>query len=644
MTYSEVDEKLLLNFSLKNCQKNQHYQIKLLIGELSNVEYQSEEIKCNQDGVEIIFSKKMPCNFYFSKRQKVKINVIKKKAIDSNYKKKISERLTILSSLIASPDSIYERKINDNNPNSEIISIKIEKDISNSEDNKTSLFDFFKCGLKLSCYISLDYSNEINNPLKNTTINYLNILKNISGAVSNYTKNHLFYAFGFGAKPVKNFSNQNVFNLNMDEKDSSINTLDKVIQNFNSCLSNNLIKPEENRNFSSLIRKITNEIYFLYELRYYNVSFILTRGNLEKNDIQKTIDAIIESSYLPLTIFVIGIGKNDFSQIQKFFGSNHKCSSLGMEKMRNNVFFASLIDDFSNSDEKLISWCIKELSKQIISFYELNKTSPQDIYQNKLKGIRKSFHFYNSSMGVEKSVLSDSQNKKENLNDLNDQIENVKLDALNTDYIYNPYIKDINKNKNEDIKNNEKENKGSGSFEELSDKKFVIKKPKMYESVLDKNNSKDNTNSISNNNSEDNKKKTTDEPTSTDDSNFYIQKPTDSISEPIKDNPKKKFNNNEEKDTEAPAPIIIDNKKYCININTESISDSNQNWDYNPYAEDLKKKKNEKNNEKINIKKNNYSMEQKKMNNISEASEFNSTNTSENIICSDFFLFGDCSK
>jgi hypothetical protein len=640
MAYSEVDEKLLLNFSLKNCQKNIHYKIELFIEELSNVEYQSEEIKCNQNGLEIIFSKKMPCNFYFSKRQKVKINVIKKIPIDSNYKKKISERVTLLSSLIASPDSIYERKINDKNPNSEVISIKIEKDISNSEDNKTSLFDFFKCGLKLSCYISLDYSNEINNPLKNTTINYLNILKNISGTISNYTKNHLFYAFGFGARPIKNFSNQNVFNLNMDEKDSSINTLDKVIQNFNSCLSNNLISPEENRNFSSLIKKITNEIYFLYELRYYNVSFILTRGNLEKNDIQKTIDAVIESSYLPLTIFVIGIGKNDFSQIQKFIGSNHKFSSLGMEKMRNNVLFASLIDDFSNSDEKLISWCIKELSKQITSFYELNKTSPEDIYQNKLKGIRKSFHIYNSSVGVEKSVLSDSQNKKGSLNDLNDKMENMNLDALNTDYIYNPYIKDINKNK--DIKNNETENKGTGSFEELSDKKFIIKKPQMYESVLDKNNPKGNTNSISNNNSEDNKAKTTDEPATTVDNNFYVQKPTDSIREPIKENPKKKLNNNEEKDTEAPAPIIIDNKKYCIG--TESICDSNQNLNYNPYAEDLKRKKNEKNNEKINIQKNNYSMEQKIMNNISEASEFNSTNTSENIKCSNFFLFGDCSK
>ena len=384
MSYSEVDEKLLLNFSLKNCQENINYRIELFIKEISNIEFKSEEIECNQNGLEIIFSKKMPCNFHFGKRQKVKINVIKENKMNSDNKKKISERVTLLSSLIASPNSIYERKINDKNPNSEVISIKIEKDTSRMENNKISIFDFFKGGLKLSCFISVDYSNEITNPLKNTTINYINILQNVSSAISNYTKNHLFYAFGFGARPRNTFSNINVFSLNMNEKDSSINTIEKVIQNFNSCLSKNLIEPQENRNISSLIKKITNEIYNLYELRFYNVSFILTRGNIEKNDIQKTIDAIIESSYLPLTIFVIGIGKNDFSQIQKIIGSNHKYSSLGMEKMRNNILFTSLIDDFSNSDEKLISWCIKELTKQIINFYELTKTSPENIYQEEL--------------------------------------------------------------------------------------------------------------------------------------------------------------------------------------------------------------------------------------------------------------------
>ena len=164
MSYSEVDEKLLLNFSLKNCQENIHYKIELFIKEISNIEFKSEEIECNQNGLEIIFSKKMPCNFYFGKRQKVKINVIKENKMNSDNKKKISERVTLLSSLIASPDSIYERKINDKNPNSEVISIKIEKNTSRMENNKISIFDFFKGGLKLSCFISVDYSNEITNP------------------------------------------------------------------------------------------------------------------------------------------------------------------------------------------------------------------------------------------------------------------------------------------------------------------------------------------------------------------------------------------------------------------------------------------------------------------------------------------------
>ena len=58
MSYSKPDDKLLLNFSIKNCQKNVNYIVEITIEELSNTEFKSEEIKCNQDGLEIFFSKK----------------------------------------------------------------------------------------------------------------------------------------------------------------------------------------------------------------------------------------------------------------------------------------------------------------------------------------------------------------------------------------------------------------------------------------------------------------------------------------------------------------------------------------------------------------------------------------------------------
>ena len=164
---------------------------------------------------------------------------------------------------------------------------------------------------------------------------------------------------------------------------------------------------------------------------------------------------------MPLTIFVIGIGKNDFSQIKKVLGTNHKSTSLGMEKMRNNELFASLIEDFSNDDEKLISWCIQELSKQIFNFYSLIKTTPENIYKENLKSIKQSFHLYNSSIAIESSVLSDSQNK-------NDQMEKININSINNNpFNYNIKIKmDDNNN---DIPNKDNNNN-------IEEKKFYNKK------------------------------------------------------------------------------------------------------------------------------------------------------------------------
>ena len=59
---------------------------------------------------------------------------------------------------------------------------------------------------------------------------------------------------------------------------------------------------------SKLRRKITDKIYKLYELRNFNVLFILAKELPYRKDKQELIDSIIESSYLPLIIIVIGEG------------------------------------------------------------------------------------------------------------------------------------------------------------------------------------------------------------------------------------------------------------------------------------------------------------------------------------------------
>ena len=82
-----------------------------------------------------------------------------------------------------------------------------------------------------------------------------------------------------------------------------------------------------------MIKNIIKNIYKIYEIKNYYASFIIIRADINNNDKKEIINSIIESSYLPLTIFIIGVGNNNFPNLKKIV-LNHKYmySSLGMKK------------------------------------------------------------------------------------------------------------------------------------------------------------------------------------------------------------------------------------------------------------------------------------------------------------------------
>ena len=549
MSFSATAEKLNLSFCLKNCDKEINYSIKVILsnstGYIQN--FETEEKKCVGNELSVRFNKKMSCVYYFEYRQNLKINIIRK--IPLSNKIIVTERLTVLSSLISSPKAYYERKCNDKDGYKETICINLDKENDNSLVQNKSLFEYFKSGVKLSCFLSFDFSSSPNIPtLNDTRMNYTQLLKHINLIISSYTHNHIFYSNGFGAK-YKN-SDESIFNLNMKEKkDSAIETIEKVNHNFDECIEKHLLKREKSIALSSLIKKINDDIYKLYEIRYYNVSFIFIRNNVNKNDLSLIKDKIIESSYLPLTIFVIGIGKNDFIETKKLIGSKFQFSSKGMEKMRNNIYFIDLIKDFSNNSEELISYTFKLLYKQIIEFFSLMKCSPKKIEEDNLDCIKISFNKYNSSIWVEDKINND---------------DNKSI----IDYS-NPYQKD-NYSKKSTGKEDNKKNK--------------------HEQNNNNNNSPP----------------------------LFTPTPSDSINPGIKDNP---YVGKKE------TPKIPD-KKYYIPANSV-VAQSQIDKEYNPYLGENQKKSIE------NMNQSNNSSDLKKINNISGASEFNSTKNSEGIKNSD---------
>jgi hypothetical protein len=154
-----------------------------------------------------------------------------------------------------------------------------------------------------------------------------------------------------------------------------------------------------------MVKKITKDIFRFYDEKYYNIFFILARELTDISDKQNTIDAFIESGYLPLTIIIIGEGKNNFESMKELFGKKIVQSSNGMLKNRDNIIFMNFSDDFNENSELLSEWCLREISKQMLSFYDLAKCNPEQIKKNNIGNIRNSINVYKQSYALYESKI-----------------------------------------------------------------------------------------------------------------------------------------------------------------------------------------------------------------------------------------------
>lgn len=101
---------------------------------------------------------------------------------------------------------------------------------------------------------------------------------------------------------------------------------------------------------------------------------ILTDGKID--DIDKTIDNLVESSFLPLSVIIIGIGKADFSSmIQLDADENPLINSKGQKAKRDLVQFVPFLK-YESNPELLANEVLAEIPRQIIEYYEQNNLDP----------------------------------------------------------------------------------------------------------------------------------------------------------------------------------------------------------------------------------------------------------------------------
>jgi hypothetical protein len=251
--------------------------------------------------------------------------------------------------------------------------------VSNSFLTRNYTFvDYLKAGVQLGLSIAIDFTGSNGPPTDSRSLHFINgqepnqyerAIYACGNIMAYYDYDQLFPCYGFGA----NINGQPcpLFNLNL-QQDPNIHLIENIIQEYHKALGS--VRLWGPTNFGPIIRATNDMIKAENNKLKYNVLMILTDGMID--DIDETINQLVQGSFLPLSVIIIGVGRADFSNMKILDADdNPLIDSRGVRAARDLVQFVPFLNFESNPD-RLAQEVLAEIPRQIIDYYLQNNLDP----------------------------------------------------------------------------------------------------------------------------------------------------------------------------------------------------------------------------------------------------------------------------
>ena len=335
-----------------------------------------------------------------------------------------------------------------------------------------TFLDYISKGVRIGLNIGIDFTQS-NRPtddpkslhclLKEKRPNpYERAILSCAKILEYYDYDKLFPVYGFGAVIKGRYKTSMCFNINFKE-DPNIQYIENIIKEYVNCMDKiDFACPTY---FAPIINKIINDIKSKKDILDYQLLMILTDGMIQ--DLEDTIEALVEGSFYPLSIIIIGIGDSDFSKMKQLDGDEIplKSKKYGIKRLRDLVQFVPF-SKFEKDEKKLISQVLEEIPRQVIDYYTLNFLYPEILnvdfinennFINEIKNdnhIDASYIEDKSELFMDASFRLFEDNKKNNNIDKEQVIWNYDEANLMFNYLSNNDNKNLNIFKNNSHKIN----------------------------------------------------------------------------------------------------------------------------------------------------------------------------------------------
>ena len=321
-----------------------------------------------------------------------------------------------------------------------------------------TFIDYIKNGVTIKLTIGIDFTSSNLSPDDPNSLHYLGggmndyelAIRACGTIVAYYDYNQLFPLYGFGAIVNGETKPNMCFHVNFQDN-PNVYTIDNVIKEYHNCFQSIILAgPTE---FCPLIKKVNDNIRNENNQFKYHILMILTDGIIV--DQQQTIDALVEGSFLPLSVIIIGIGNDHFQEMIQLDGDDVPLiSSNGVKRMRDLVQFVPF-NKYKNDPNELAAQVLEEIPRQIMEYYTMNNIYPDNLAmsqfnKSKIKNVYQSNHnSYNKYLNDSNITYKNFININNNKDTFNQRYINQNIKSSSNDYTI--------------LFNDERESKGTGT-------------------------------------------------------------------------------------------------------------------------------------------------------------------------------------
>ena len=252
--------------------------------------------------------------------------------------------------------------------------------------SKIISFEHFIKNGQINLDIAIDYTKSNRPPNVPNSLHYKEakggndyekVIKLFGKIISNYDYEQLFHVYGFGGIPPNSKEVSHCFNINFNDDNPEIETIENIIKYYRESLDKVILYGPTY--LAPIIKKvmqgIKEELENSIQENHYHILLMLTDGII--SDMKDTADCIVEASKLPLSIIIVGIGDANFKKLQILNEDDKQpmFNSFGEIIKRDIVQFFEFNSfkdrtDLVNNSIELTEEALKIIPRQIEEYYK----------------------------------------------------------------------------------------------------------------------------------------------------------------------------------------------------------------------------------------------------------------------------------